>query len=58
MFENVDVDRMISSPRKVEVFAEVTLNGYRSTKVFKGKFTWLAEHNYLEHQFNVQVTSN
>jgi len=53
----VSIDSIISSPRKVELFIELGLTGYRHDKLFKGKVTWLAENNNLEHQLNAQVTS-
>lgn len=56
MFENVEMDGAISSPRKVEVYVELSLTGHRSAKVLQGKATWLAASNYLEHQFNMQVS--
>ena len=54
-FDTVTTDSIISSPRKVELFVELAMNGYTNNKVFKGKVTWLAENNKLEHQLNAQV---
>lgn len=54
-FITFPTDGVITSPRKVELFIDLAVNGYRYDKMFKGKVTWIAEKNYMEHQFNVQV---
>jgi len=52
----VELEQIISTPRKVELLMELGVRGFRSDKLVKAKVTWVAENNYLEHQLNVQVT--
>jgi len=55
-FVPVELEQIISTPRKVELLMELGVRGFRSDKLVKAKVTWVAENNYLEHQLNVQVT--
>ena len=55
-FTPVEMENVISTPRKVELLMELKLRGFRSSeKRVQGKLTWIAENNYLENQLNVQV---
>jgi len=55
-FIPVELEEIISTPRKVELLMELEARGFRSEqKRVQAKLTWVAENNYLEHQLNVQV---
>ena len=54
-FLPVEMENVLSTPRKVELLMELKLRGFRSDKRVQTKVTWIAEENYLEHQLNVQV---
>jgi len=54
-FSPVELEDIISTPRKLELLMELQARGFRSDKRVQAKFTWVAESNYLEHQLNVQV---
>lgn len=54
-FVPVEVESVISTPRKIELLMELAVRGIRSEKKVQAKVTWITENNYLEHQFNVQV---
>jgi len=54
-FLPVELEEVISTPRKVELLMELGLRGFRSEKRVHAKVTWIAEKRFLEHQLNVQV---
>jgi len=55
-FVPVELEEIISTPRKVELLMELQARGFRTQeKRVQAKVTWVAENNYLEHQLNVQV---
>ena len=54
-FVPVELESVLSTPRKVELLMELGLRGFRSEKRVQAKVTWIAEQNYLEHQLNAQV---
>jgi len=54
-FVPIELENIISTPRKVELLMELGLRGFRSEKRVQAKVTWVAEDKYLEHQLNVQV---
>jgi len=54
-FSPVELEDIISTPRKLELLMELRARGFRSDKRVQAKLTWVAESNYLEHQLNVQV---
>ena len=54
-FAPVELENIISTPRKVELMMELGVRGFRCEKRVQAKVTWVAESNYLEHQLNVQV---
>jgi len=54
-FVPVELENILSTPRKVELLMELGLRGFRSEKRVQAKVVWIAEDNYLEHQLNAQV---
>jgi len=54
-FVRVELENVLSTPRKVELLMELGLRGFRSEKRVQAKVTWIAEQNYLQHQLNAQV---
>jgi len=54
-FLPVELENVLSTPRKVELLMELGVRGFRSEKRAQAKVTWIAENSYLEHQLNVQV---
>jgi len=55
-FSPVEMENVISTPRKVELLMELKLRGFRSSeKRVQGKLTWIPEEKFLEHQINLQV---
>jgi len=54
-FVPVELENVLSTPRKVELLMELGLRGFRSEKRVQAKVTWIAEQNYLQHQLNAQV---
>jgi len=56
-FVPVELEEIISTPRKVELLMELKARGFRRSeeKKVQAKVTWVAEQNFLEHQINMQV---